>query len=103
MKKESDEIPMEILLYNIIKFMPSPINKSINLSFLSSLRFPFKEKGNNLNGILAPLNIASREEKMIPNIFFHQLSGYPIMDLNMCFLFNLLPINIILEAFIFSF
>lgn len=62
MKKESDEIPMEILLYNIIKFMPSPINKSINLSFLSSLRFPFKEKGNNLNDILAPLNIA-REKK----------------------------------------
>ena len=33
MKKESDEIPIEIIIYNTVKFAPSPINKSINLLF----------------------------------------------------------------------
>ena len=103
MRKESDEIPLEILLYNIVKYMESPINKSINLTFIAPLNFKFKDKGNNLSNILNPLYSLSRDEYQIPNFFFHQLSGYPYMDINLSFLFNLIPPDIVLQVFIFSF
>ena len=33
MIKENDENPLDIILYNLVKYFPSPINKSIYLSF----------------------------------------------------------------------
>ena len=103
MIQENNGIPIEILLYNIIKFLPSPINKSINLSFMAPLGYSFKDKGNNLSDILYPLYSLSQDNNRIPSMFFHQLSGYPIMDINLSFLFNIIPPEIIVEAFIFSF
>ena len=73
MRKESDEIPLEILLYNIVKYMESPINKSINLTFIAPLNFKFKDKGNNLSNILNPLYSLSRDEYQIPNFFFSSI------------------------------
>ena len=35
MKKENEEIPIEIILYNSVKFLQSPINKNIILLFES--------------------------------------------------------------------
>ena len=102
MKKESDEIPVDILLYNTIKFLQSPINKSINLTFLAPLDIPYNSK-NDLNEILGPIISTDREKYRIPSIFFNQLSGYPFMDLNLSFIFNLIPPEIIIEVFIFSF
>ena len=103
MRKESDEIPLEVLIYNIVKYMESPINKSINLTFIAPVNFKFKDKGNNLSTILEPLYSLSRDKYQIPNFFFHQLSGYPYMDINLSFLFNLIPPEIVLQVFIFSF
>ena len=78
MKQETDGIPLEILIYNIVKYLQSPVNKSINLTFVAPLGLPFKDKGNNLKEILEPLYSLSREDNnRIPNMFFHQLSGYP--------------------------
>ena len=102
MKKESDEIPIDILLYNTVKFLQSPIKKSINLTFLAPLDFPYESK-NDLNKILKPLISKDREKNRIPSMFFNQLSGYPFMDLNISFIFNLIPPDIIVEVFIFSF
>ena len=48
MKKEHDEIPIEIILYNIVKYLQSPINKSINLTFAAPIG-PSKDKGNNFS------------------------------------------------------
>ena len=104
-KKENDEIPIDIILYNVVKYCPSPINKTINLFFGAELR-------NNSNTtisidqILAPLNSAYKneeEKKGIPSLFFDQLSGYPFLDFNLSFIFNLIPSEIICEVFIFSF
>ena len=39
----------------------------------------------------------------IPSMYFNQLSGYPFMDINLSFIFNLIPPDIIIEVFIFSF
>jgi hypothetical protein len=103
MKKENDEIPIDIILYNTVKFAPSPINKSINLSFGAPLGFA-KTKNNIIEDILADLNNNSlKEKKGIPQMFFNQLSGYPFMDINLSFIFNLIPPEIIVEVFIFSF
>ena len=103
MKLEHDGIPVEILLYNIVKYLQSPINRSINLTFVAPLGLPFKDKGNNLSDILYPLYSLSQDDNRIPSMFFHQLSGYPFLDINLSFLFNLIPPEIIVEVFIFSF
>ena len=103
MKQEHDGIPIEVLLYNIVKYLESPINKSINLTFVAPLGLPFKDKGNNLSEILYPLYSLSQDDNRIPSMFFHQLSGYPFMDINLSFLFNLIPPEIVVEVFIFSF
>ena len=103
MKRENDEIPIEILLYNTVKFTPSPISKSINLSFGASIGFP-QDKNNKIEDILSSLNsISTKDNKGIPTMFFNQLSGYPFMDINLSFIFNLIPPEIIVEVFIFSF
>ena len=103
MKRENDEIPIDILLYNTVKYTPSPISKSINLSFGASIGFP-QDKNNKIEEILSSLNsISSKDNKGIPTMFFNQLSGYPFMDINLSFIFNLIPPEIIVEVFIFSF
>jgi len=100
-KKENDEIPIDILLYNKIKFLPSPINKSIKLLFGNQIgikqnEFEFEKIFN--------LNLISKKNKInIPSMLFDQLSGFPIIDINMSFIFNLIPPEIVVEAFIFSF
>ena len=103
MMKENDEIPIEILLFNIVKYAESPINKSINLTFAAPISIPIKNN-NDLNKNLSPLfALSSREENKLPTMFFNQLSGYPFMDLNISFIFNLIPPDIIVQVFIFSF
>ena len=104
MKKETDEIPIDIILYNAIKFCPSPINSSLNLSFGAQLVSNIK-KEISANDILNQLNSKNHSEKIngIPSIFFNQLSGYPIMDINLSFIFNLLDPKTILKTFILTF
>ena len=102
MLKENDEIPIDIILYNVVKFAPSPINKNINLYFGGQIGFS-QDKDATVETILDTLNIINRKEKGIPSMFFNQLSGYPFMDVNLSFIFNLIPPEIIVEVFIFSF
>ena len=102
-KRENDEIPIDIILYNTVKYTPSPINKNINLSFGNLFGFR-QDKNNKIQSILNILHSNSlNENKGIPTMFFSQLSGYPFMDLNLSFIFNLIPPEIIVEVFIFSF
>ena len=72
MKKETDEIPIDIILYNAIKFCPSPINSSLNLSFGAQLISNIK-KEISANDILNQLNSKNHSEKIngIPSIFFN--------------------------------
>ena len=102
MKKETDEIPIEIILYNTVKFAPSPINYSINLLFGDQIGFR-QDKDMSVESLLSSLNNNNRKEKGIPSIFFDQLSGYPLMDINLSFILNLIPPEIMIEVFIFSF
>ena len=104
MKKTTDEIPIDIILYNAIKFCPSPINKNINLSFGAQLSNKEKDKIT-VDKVIDQLFKSNNNEisSGIPFIFFSQLSGYPFIDINMSFLFNLLEPNIIIKIFIFTF
>ena len=102
MKKESDEIPIEIILFNTVKFAPSPINNCLNLSFGAEINFR-QDADLSVESIISSLNSLDRNKSGIPSIFFNQISGYPFMDINISFLLNLLSPAIIIEVFIFSF
>ena len=113
--KEADQIPIDIILYNTVKYLPSPIKSGIKLNFGSSFNnsfsynhsssSPVKNSGhNNKNENNNSLRYSnSIKDAGIPVIYFPQLSGYPLMDINMSFIFNLIPPEIIIEVFIFSF
>ena len=96
-KKENEIIPIEIILYNIIKYLQSPINKTEILLFE---RVGFSFEPININEI--DINLLSENGKS-PPILFSQLVGYPIFDFNLSFIFNLLPEDIIIQTFIFTF
>ena len=44
MKKTTDEIPIDIILYNAIKYCPSPININLNLTFGAQLSVKTKKE-----------------------------------------------------------
>ena len=101
-RKENDEIPIDILIYNIIKFLQSPIKKGISLTFGALLNIQKKE--NDFEKVMKPFVTPNpKNPNEIPSIYFNQLSGYPFLDLNLSFIFNLIPPDIIIEVFIFSF
>ena len=115
--KETDQIPIDIILYNTVKYLPSPVKKGIKLNFgssFSSSSFSYNQpsstssnKDNHHNikkdNYLALRKSNSLSDDGIPIIKFPQLSGYPLMDINLSFIFNLIPPEIIIEVFIFSF
>ena len=105
MKKENDEIPIDIILYNVVKYCPSPINASINLSFGVELTSNANKNmtSNKILDSLKKVNYLKDDKNGIPSLFFEQLSGYPFLDINLSFIFNLIPPEIICEVFIFSF
>ena len=75
-RKEEEEIPIEIIIYNIVNFIPSPINYPLNL------------------------NIFNKKEE--ENIEIGQLSGYPYLDFDLKQIFDLLPLYFILEIYIYT-
>jgi hypothetical protein len=133
--KNGTEVPIEIILYNIINLIPSPINFSLNLaifpkdqknvntreSTMSNISFgqnpgnnfnSFNSYTTNHNGIaINPINNPPREfsttqrsYSMNMNCYpISQLSGYPVLDWNISEIFNILPINTVIEILIFNF
>ena len=77
-EKKNKSFPIELTIYNIVNFTPSPINYRLNLSLFSYI-FPNLE-----------------------DIQIEQLSGYPYLDFNLSEIFNLLPINIFIEIYILT-
>ena len=76
-QKEKSQLPVELTIYNIVNFIPTPINYSLNIDLFSySLD--------------------------VPNIKLNQLSGYPYLDFDLCQIFNLLPLNLFLEIYLFT-
>ena len=76
-RNKINTIPLEIVIYNIVNFIPSPINYELHLNIFDGCC----DEGVVQLGIL---------------------SGYPYLQFDLCEIFNLLPLNMILEIYIFS-
>ena len=76
--KGKDIMPIEILIYSLLNYLPTPMNYNINLNVFDYL-----------------LKTESIELK--------QLSGYPYIDFDLSEIFNLLPINFVLEIYLLTF
>ena len=77
-KREENQLPVELLLYNIINFVPSPINYSLNLDLFSFF-------------------------VQCEDIEVNQLSGHPYIDFDLKEIFNILPINFFIEVYFLTF
>ena len=76
-QKENAQYPPEITIYNIINYLPSPINYSLDIDLFSY----------------------SLDTK---NYEIGQLTGYPYLDFDLSEIFNLLPLNLFLEIYILT-
>ena len=73
----SDMIPIEITLYNIINYIPSPINYKLHLDIFSYI----------MSG---------------GEIEINQLSGYPYIDFDLSEIFNIIPLNLVIEIYLLT-
>ena len=104
-------VPIEILIYNIVNFTPSPIKNGIKLLIGGNIEKNINKQNiiNNMNdnpfqdNSNSDLNIESYKYNNYHEINFQKLSGYPLIDFNLSLLFNLLPVDIILKTFICTF
>ena len=74
---QKTDLPLEIIIYNIVNFIPSPINSALNLDLFS----------NSLD---------------VQDFEIGQLSGYPYLDFDLTEIFNLFPLNLFLEIYILT-
>ena len=113
-KKLYFEIPLEIQLYNIINFTPSPINCDLQLELLTnsdlvSLKNRKEKEEKDLN-IYPKTKEGEKGEKIdlpVPNennnITLLQLSGYPYFDIDLSYLFNYFNFESFFTTYLFSF
>ena len=73
----SPKIPLEILIYNIVYFLPSPLNYSFNFDIF-------------------------KNEIDTPSYLIPQLSGYPYLDFDLYVIFNILPLNLMIEIYLLT-
>ena len=73
----NNKISLDIIIYNIVNFTPSPLNYSINY-------FLFKD--------------------VLDVLYYHlpQLSGYPLLDFNIFEIFNIFPVRLFIEIYILT-
>jgi len=76
-KKEENPLPVELILYNIINFVPSPMNYNLHLDLFSFC-----------------MNSQDSQD-----IEINQLSGHPYIDFDLKEIFNVLPINFFIEIY----
>ena len=77
LNNKNQKIPMEILIYNIVNFLPAPLNYKLQYNIFST-----------------ELDASPYE---LP-----QLSGYPFLDFDLSSIFDVLPINLIIEIFLIT-
>ena len=71
------KIPIEIIIYNIVNFLPSPLNYKLSYNlFIDNLD--------------------------VPPYILSQQTGYPYLDFDLSEIFNVLPLNTIIEIFLLT-
>ena len=86
------QIPIEIQLYNIINFIPAPVNEKLNITF-----FPSNELSE-IARCKSDLDLINLNRQQIYN--FNKLSGYRQSEINMSAIFCVLPIDVIIQTYI---
>ena len=105
--KHHTEIPLEVQIYNIINFTPSPINSNLCLECLiNNDLFNLKKSYTAVNDQIFKLkkNAESNEFKNDFLIYINQFTGFPYLDINivsMFYLYNNIDMFIIIYLFSF--
>lgn len=96
-KNEQIQIPIEIQLYNIVNFIPAPVNESINIAFFPSCELYdiMMKCKNDLD--LFELNKTKKDNE---EYSLKQLSGYRQSEIDFSFILSLLPVDIILKIYL---
>lgn len=81
-RAKNQEVPMEIYLYNLVNYAISPLNAKISLNLFPILAYSQKNR---------------------ENIEFPLLSGYPVIQINLEYLFSKVPMHLVIKCFFFSF
>ena len=107
-KESTLEIPIEILIYNLVNFVPSPINLSYTLDAFPNMPLSYYNRNTNVNGTNSLNNNSNNtqtSQNQLPNISLpkiNQINGYPVIDFNICEIFHIFEISTIVEIFIYS-
>ena len=100
------EIPLEIQLYNIVNFTPSPINSYFYYDFLINsdvldLKKNYTKKNDEVSKIIKKNDY--NEYKSNELAFIRQLTGFPFLDINLSSIYFYLPIDMFIIIYVFSF
>ena len=85
------EIPIEIQLYNIINFVPAPINEKLNIEFFPSY------DSSKINGDSGKDCYNLFEQKFYN---LEHLSGYRYSEIDFSVIFYILPLDIIVQVYL---
>ena len=106
------EIPIEILIYNIINYIPAPIDYSYKYKlFPENTLKTYDTKSNENEDIFKSEKIINKnynsyieiKKNIFENKCISQLSGYPIFDYNIDEIFKFFQFEFIIELFIYTF
>ena len=86
------QIPIEIQLYNIINFTPSPISEKLNITFFPSYEL------SDIYKCESDLDFIHLNRQQIYNLT--QLSGYRQSEIDISIIFCVLPVDIIIQAYL---
>lgn len=100
---ENLEIPIEILIYNIVNFIPSPINHNLCLSLFPNRDLATYQKSILIDNQQNILNhLPQNQQNFLSKQILNQLSGYPMLDFNLSEIFHILTKEVIIEILFFN-
>ena len=101
-EREVLDIPLELILYNMVAFTPSPINHVVTLNIVP-IKFNSEQKKIEEEFEIVDTKKPKFDILNTPEITFPILSGYPLMQFNLFkVLFSFLTPQLIIEIFIWS-
>ena len=86
------QIPIEIQIYNIINFVPASIDTGLKMTLIPKLELSQIKALKNQDEFF----LLETQEKYYPA----QLNGYRSTEINFCYLFNILSVELILEIYL---
>ena len=86
------QIPIEIQIYNIINFVPASIDTGLKMTLIPKLELSQIKALKNQDEFF----LLETQEKYYPA----QLNGYRSTEINFCYLFNTLSVELILEIYL---